>query len=66
VELVEGKLFTELAKARGGWLWHSYRIDSITNVVLCYCLGDFVEKAKGMMVNIVGEVAPTSWCGSLI
>jgi hypothetical protein len=63
---VEGRLFAELAKARGGLLWRSDSIGSMTEAVFGYCLGDFVGKEMGRMSNIVGEVAPTAWCDLLL
>jgi hypothetical protein len=60
VELVDDTLFGGLTKDGGGWLWHSDKIDNRTEVVLGYCLGGFVERAKGSMGNIVGEVVPTA------
>jgi hypothetical protein len=63
---VEGRLFAELAKARGGLLWRSDSIGSMTEAVFGYCLGDFVGKEMGRMRNIVGEVAPTAWCDLLL
>jgi hypothetical protein len=66
MELAERKLFVGLVKARNGLLWHSDRIDSMTEAVLSYYLADFVAKSRGRMERIVGEVAPTAWCGSLL
>jgi hypothetical protein len=63
---MEGKLFVKSMKAGGGWLWHSDRIDNMTDAILGYCLGEFVKRAKGMMENIVGERVPTTWYGSLL
>jgi hypothetical protein len=34
-------------------------------VVLGYCLGEFVEKVKGKIVNIASGEVSTAWCGSL-
>jgi hypothetical protein len=67
VELAVGKLFAESEKAEGGWLWLSDRIDNRTEVVLGYCLGEFVvERVKGRMGSIAGEVVPTTWRGLLL
>jgi hypothetical protein len=45
-------------------LWHSDNIGM--EAVLGYCLGEFAERAKGRMENIVGEGMPTTWCGSIL
>jgi hypothetical protein len=66
VELTEGKLFVELAKVGGDWLWHNDKINNRMEVILDYCLGQFVvERAKGRMENMTGEGAPIALCGSL-
>jgi hypothetical protein len=66
VELTEDNLFVEPAKAGVDWLWHSDKIDNRTEAVLGYCLGEFVvEREKGRMRNMAGEVVPTALCGSL-
>jgi hypothetical protein len=57
-------LSVELVKAEGDWLWHSDRIDNKPELVPRYCLGVFVvERAKGRMRSISGEMAPIAWCG---
>jgi hypothetical protein len=64
-KLAEDTLFGGSANAGGGWLWRSDKIDNKMVVVIGYCLGGFVERVKDRMVNIVGEVELTAWCGSL-
>jgi hypothetical protein len=67
VELVEDMLFMELAKARGGWLWHNDKIDNKPEHVPSCCFGGFVvKKAKGGMWNISGEAVPIALCDLLL
>jgi hypothetical protein len=54
VELAEGMLFVELAKARDGWLWCSDRIGNKSKLGLC-CLGEFVMER----VKAAWSLAPT-------
>jgi hypothetical protein len=45
-------------------LWRSDRIDNRMEVILGYCLGEFVdEKVKGTMGNMAGGVVSTTLCG---
>jgi hypothetical protein len=46
-------------------LWCNDKIDNRMEVVLGYCLGEFVEKVKGKIVNIASGEVSTAWCGSL-
>jgi hypothetical protein len=55
-----------LMKDGGGWLWHNDKIDNRSEAILNYCLGGFVKRAKGTMVNIVDVEVPTTRCGSLL
>jgi hypothetical protein len=64
--MAEGRLFVGLMKDGGGWLWHNDKIDNRTEAILSYCLGGFVKRAKGTMVNIVDGEVPTARCGSLL
>jgi hypothetical protein len=62
--VAKGRLFVELVKVGGGWLWRSDMVDSRMEVVLGYCLGDFFkERAKGKVGNMAGEVVPIALCG---
>jgi hypothetical protein len=63
VILVEGMLFTELAKVEGDWLWCSGRIGSMPEVGFG-CFGKLVvEEVKDRMKNIAGGAEPIAWCG---
>jgi hypothetical protein len=66
VELAEGMLFVELAKAKGDWLWHSDRIDNKSELSLgCLC-GFVVERVKGRTENIDDEAEPITLCVLLL
>jgi hypothetical protein len=56
----------ELAKDGGGWLCHNDRINNKLEHVPG-CLGGLeVEKSKGRMENIDGELVPTALCDFLL
>jgi hypothetical protein len=63
VELVEGMSSTEVVDAADGWLWHSGKIDSMSEVVLDW-FGRVVvmKRAKDKMVSTGGE-GSIAWCG---
>jgi hypothetical protein len=64
VVMVKGMLFVVLMKVEGGWLWRNDRIDHRTEVVLRYCLDEFVEeKVKGTTGNMAGEMVAIALCG---
>jgi hypothetical protein len=55
VALLENKLFVELAKVVGDWLWHSGMIGNKPGLGLG-CFGTLVVKSvKGRMESIAGD-----------
>jgi hypothetical protein len=63
VELAEGILTMELAKAVDDWSWRNGRIDNMSKVGLGYFGELVVERAKDRMENIAGSEGPIAWCG---
>jgi hypothetical protein len=54
VELADGMLSVELAKAMGGWLWHNGKIDNMPKLGPGYLDGFVTEIAKDKMESIDG------------
>jgi hypothetical protein len=68
VKLAEDKLFVELAKSQGGWLWCNDRIDNKPETILGCCLGGFVvEKQRvGWGILVYCEAVPVALCDLLL
>jgi hypothetical protein len=67
VELVEGMLSMELAKAVDDWLWRNGKIDNMLEVGLGYFGKLVVERVKDKMENIASSEGGhyTVWLTSL-
>jgi hypothetical protein len=66
VELVEGRLFVELVKAVGDWLWCSDRIGNRPELDLDCLDNSTMGGKKGKMENTSCEMKAIALCGSLL